>query len=281
LACSSFWSFFLMDVPSSRNLRSILSSLTEARPGERAFATEEVSSVLMPQGQSLALSETEKVIAYLHKVTKTYDKQGRSLSIDLDIRQGDFLFVTGISGAGKSTLLKMLYGEEKPTSGEVVVDGTRLNKLRGHGLSGLRRRIGVVFQDYKLLPRRTVAENVAFALQAQNFAKAEIRRRLLPTLKIVGLEEKAEHFPEQLSGGEQQRVAIARAIVHTPVLLLADEPTGNLDAGNTWSVLEILRQLNDMGVTIVVTTHDETIVQAFAKRVVTFDQDQLVELDIR
>ena len=271
-----------MDVPSSsRNLRSILSSLTEARPGERAFATKEVSSVLMPQGQTLALSETEKVIAYLHKVTKTHDKQGRSLSIDLDIRQGDFLFITGISGAGKSTLLKMLYGEEKPTSGEVVVDGTRLNKLRGHSLSCLRRRIGVVFQDYKLLPRRTVAENVAFALQAQNFPKAEIRRRLLPTLKIVGLEEKAEHFPEQLSGGEQQRVAIARAIVHTPVLLLADEPTGNLDAGNTWSVLEILRQLNDMGVTIVVTTHDETIVQAFAKRVVTFEQNQLVELDVR
>jgi cell division transport system ATP-binding protein len=271
-----------MDVPSSSgNLRSILSSLTETRPGERAFATEEVSSVLMPHGQTLARSGSEKLIAYLHKVTKTYNKQGRSLSIDLDIRQGDFLFITGISGAGKSTLLKMLYGEEKPTTGDVVVDGTQLNKLRGRSLAHLRRRIGVVFQDYKLLPRRTVAENVAFALQAQNFPKAEIRRRLLPTLKIVGLEEKAEYFPDQLSGGEQQRVAIARAIVHTPVLLLADEPTGNLDPGNTWSVLEILRQLNDMGVTIVVTTHDETIVRSFAKRVVTFNQNQLVELDVR
>ena len=267
-----------MDVPSSsRNLRSILSSLTEARPGERTFASEEVSSVLMPQGQSLALSETEKLIAYLHKVTKTYDKQGRSLSIDLDIHQGDFLFITGISGAGKSTLLKMLYGEEKPTSGEVVVDGTRLNKLRGHSLSRLRRRIGVVFQDYKLLPRRTVAENVAFALQAQNFPKAEIRRRLLPTLKIVGLEEKAEHFPEQLSGGEQQRVAIARAIVNTPAMILADEPTGNLDSVTSEEIMGIFQRLNDeRGITMVLVTHEPDIA-LYAKRVIRFRDGRMVE----
>jgi cell division transport system ATP-binding protein len=181
--------------------------------------------------------------------------------VNLHIRRGDFLFITGPSGSGKSTLLKLLYGEERPTQGEVIVSELKLSELRGNHLSKLRRQIGVVFQDYKLIPRRTVSENVAFVLWAQGFTRKEIHRRLLPTLKLVGLQDKANCFPDELSGGEQQRVSIARAIVSTPPLLLADEPTGNLDPDNSWQVIKILKKLNSIGITVIVTTHDEHLVR--------------------
>jgi cell division transport system ATP-binding protein len=177
------------------------------------------------------------------------------------VKRGDFLFVTGPSGAGKSTLLKLLYGAERPTSGEVIVDQLNVGQLRGDRLSLLRRRIGVVFQDYKLIPTRTVSENIAFVLWAQGFTRKEIERRLLPTLKLVGLQHKADCFPEELSGGEQQRVSLARALVGTPPVLLADEPTGNLDPDNSRQVLKILQKLNAAGATVIVTTHDERLVQ--------------------
>lgn len=205
---------------------------------------------------------TAPVIVSLNQVDKTYANGSQALSkACLEIRQGDFLFITGPSGSGKSTLLKLLYGAEAATAGEVMVQGEILSQLQGDRLAQLRRRIGVVFQDYKLIPRRTVAENVAFVLWAQGHGRREVERRLHPALKMVGLTHKAQCFPEQLSGGEQQRVSIARAIVGTPPLLLADEPTGNLDADNSQQVLKILQKLNSVGITVVITTHDEQLIR--------------------
>jgi len=205
---------------------------------------------------------TADVIVSLRGVSKTYANGSKALvNLNLEIRRGEFLFVTGPSGSGKSTLLKLLYGEERANEGDVVVDGNHLAALRGDRLSLLRRRIGIVFQDYKLIPRRTVLENVAFVLWAQGLSRKEIHRRLQPALKMVGLQHKADCFPDQLSGGEQQRVSIARAIVSTPPLLLADEPTGNLDADNSWQVIKILKKLNSVGITVIVTTHDESLIR--------------------
>ena len=206
-------------------------------------------------------SKTEPMVK-LRQVTKTYGNGSQALvNVSLQIKRGDVVFLTGPSGSGKSTLLKLLYGQERPTSGEVVVNDHTLSQLQGNRLAMLRRSIGVVFQDYKLIPRRTVAENVAFVLWAQGFTRKEIYRRLWPTLKMVGLQGKARCFPDELSGGEQQRVSIARAVVSTPPLLLADEPTGNLDVDNSWQVIKILKKLNSIGITVVVTTHDEHLVR--------------------
>lgn len=204
----------------------------------------------------------KSVIVSFQKVAKIYENGSNALAeVNFQIRQGDFWFITGPSGSGKSTLLKLLYGAERPTQGEVMVNNHRLSTLKGDRLSMLRRQIGVVFQDYKLIPRRTVSENVAFVLWAQGIPRKEIHRRLMPTLRLVGLQDKAHCFPEQLSGGEQQRVSIARAIVGTPPILLADEPTGNLDPDNSWQVIKILRKLNAIGITVIVTTHDEQLVR--------------------
>jgi cell division transport system ATP-binding protein len=154
-----------------------------------------------------------------------------------------------------------LYGDEHPSDGEIIVGNEFPHQLRGNKLSMLRRRIGIVFQDYKLIPRRTVAENISFVLWAQGYTRQEIHRRLQPALKMVGLTDKADRFPEELSGGEQQRVSIARAIVGTPPILLADEPTGNLDPDNSWQVIKILKKLNQIGITVIVTTHDENLIR--------------------
>lgn len=212
----------------------------------------------------------------LQEVTKTYPNGSQALrGVSLEVKQGDFIFVTGPSGSGKSTLLKLLYGEERPSYGDVMVDNTNVATLYGYQLSMLRRRIGVVFQDYKLIPRRTVSENVAFVLWAQGFTRKEIERRLTPTLKLVGLLHKSSCFPEQLSGGEQQRVSIARAIVGTPPLILADEPTGNLDPDNSKSVLRILQKLNGFGATIIVTTHDDRLLRMSNRPIVQLRNGQL------
>jgi cell division transport system ATP-binding protein len=213
-------------------------------------------------GTSSPASSSNPPIVQLRSVTKTYKNGCHGLlDVSLEVKQKEFLFVTGPSGSGKSTLLKLLYGEEFPTQGEVIVNDCNVTELRGDRLSLLRRKIGVVFQDYKLIPQRTVAENVTFVLQAQGYTRKEIQRRLEPTLKLVGLHSKANCFPDQLSGGEQQRVSVARAIVGTPPLLLADEPTGNLDPDNSWQVIQILQKLNTFGATVIVTTHDEQLVR--------------------
>ena len=212
---------------------------------------------------------SSKLMVKLHSVTKTYLNGANALiDANLNIKRGEFLFITGPSGSGKSTLLKLLYGEEFATQGEVIVDECDLSTLRGDDLSLLRRRIGIVFQDYKLIPQRTVTENIAVVLQAQGYTRKEIQRRLEPTLKLVGLFSKANYFPDQLSGGEQQRVSMARAIVATPPLILADEPTGNLDPDNSWQIIQILRKLNSFGATVIVTTHDEHLVRRCNQRVV-------------
>ncbi|HHP7245417.1 MAG TPA: cell division ATP-binding protein FtsE [Elainellaceae cyanobacterium] len=222
---------------------------------------------------------TSRVIVSFQQVTKQYANGSQALqNVNWQVRRGDFWFVTGSSGAGKSTLLKLLYGEERSTEGDVIVNGLPVSRLRGSQLSMLRRQIGIVFQDYKLIPRRTVSENVHFVLWAQGFTRKEIHRRLLPTLKMVGLHDKAKCFPEQLSGGEQQRVSIARAIVSTPPVLLADEPTGNLDPENSWQVIKILKKLNKIGITVIVTTHDEQLVRMSDHPVVQLRDGRLYPL---
>lgn len=236
-------------------------ALTE-RPPIAPFGYPTATPAADPSAPSGQQAKNSDIMVRLQQVTKIYRNGSRALvDANLQIRKGDFLFVTGPSGSGKSTFLKLLYGEERPSSGEIIVNNCNLSRLRGNSLSMLRRRIGVVFQDYKLIPRRTVSENVAFVLWAQGFTRKEIHRRLLPTLKMVGLQDKANCFPDELSGGEQQRVSIARAIVSTPPILLADEPTGNLDAENSWQVIKILKKLNSVGITVIVTTHDEHLVR--------------------
>ncbi|NEO68132.1 cell division ATP-binding protein FtsE [Moorena sp. SIO3H5] len=218
---------------------------------------------------------TQKAIIQLQGVTTTYPNNRGLFNVNLEVKSGDFLFITGPSGAGKSTLLKLLYGEQRPTQGKVFVDQLNVGQLRGDRLSFLRRRLGIVFQDYKLIHSRTVSENIAFVLWAQSFTRKEIKRRLTPTLKLVGLQDKANCFPEQLSGGEQQRVSLARAIVSTPPLILADEPTGNLDPDNSWQVLNILRKLNHLGTTVIVTTHNENLVRISNQPVVQMREGRL------
>jgi cell division transport system ATP-binding protein len=218
-------------------------------------------------------------IVSLDNVEKVYANGSKALAgVNLTVNPGDFLFVTGPSGSGKSTLLKLLYGYERPTGGNILVGDEPISNLRGNRLAMMRRRIGVVFQDYKLIPKRTVAENVAFVLWAQGFTRKEIHRRLWPTLKMVGLQGKAQCFPDELSGGEQQRVSIARAVVNTPPLLLADEPTGNLDAENSLQVIKILKKLNSIGITVIVTTHDEHLVRISNHPVVQIKNGRLHHL---
>jgi cell division transport system ATP-binding protein len=215
----------------------------------------------------------------LHRVTKIFPGGTCVLdNVSLRINQGEFIFITGVSGAGKSTLLRLLYGAEQPTHGRVIVDNTELTRIRPRPLALLRRRLGVVFQDYRLLSNRTVNENVAFVLRAQGMSPAEIRRRLEPTLKMVGLAQKGHRFPHELSGGEQQRLSLARAIVNTPTILLADEPTGNLDQENSLLVLEILKRLNSFGVTILMTTHDPYLLSQAHHRLLRLHQGHLLEV---
>ncbi|MFM7471632.1 MAG: cell division ATP-binding protein FtsE [Nodosilinea sp.] len=262
-------------------MTSVLSLSTDDRP--RQGLPEEVRSRLQdrfqlvvpaaggsPEQPASATDKTNprenpkpaRAIVSLTEVEKIYPNGSAALKeATLTVNQGDFLFVTGPSGSGKSTLLKLLYGHERPTAGEILVDNEPIAQLQGNRLAMMRRRIGIVFQDYKLIPRRTVAENVAFVLWAQGFTRKEIHRRLWPTLKMVGLQAKAQCFPDELSGGEQQRVSIARAVVNTPPLLLADEPTGNLDSDNSLQVIKILKKLNSIGITVIVTTHDEHLVR--------------------
>ncbi len=206
--------------------------------------------------------------------------------VNLEVHPGEFVFITGVSGAGKSTLLRLLYGADQATQGTVMVDqvclfsskGRRPYRIPPRPLAMLRRRLGVVFQDYRLLANRTLAENVAFVLRAQGLSPAEIRRRIGPTLKMVGLTEKRDRFPHELSGGEQQRLSLARAIVNMPVLLLADEPTGNLDPENSLLVLQILERLNSFGVTIMMTSHDPYLVERAGHRVVRVEGGRLYDL---
>lgn len=207
---------------------------------------------------------------YKNGVTAVYD-------VDLDIEKGDFVFVIGSTGCGKSTLIKMLYREERPTSGSINVGGIDVAKLKNRKVFKLRRKLGVVFQDFKLLPRSTVFENVAFTLEVYGLPKEEIYSKVIKVLELVGLKHKAKQYPTQLSGGEQQRVAIARAIVNGPKLLICDEPTGNLDEGTSMEIMDVLEAINKLGTTIIMVTHDTEIVNRLKKRVILLDQGRIVK----
>lgn len=207
---------------------------------------------------------------YKNGVTAIYD-------LNIKIKKGDFVFVIGGSGSGKSTLIKMLYREEKPTSGQIVIGGINVAKLRNSKVYKLRRRLGIVFQDYRLLPKLTVYENVAFTLEVIGTKKSEIKRRTLKAIELVGLKAKTRNYPDQLSGGEQQRVAIARAIVNSPKLLICDEPTGNLDPDMSMEIVKVLDNINKTtGTTIIMATHDKDIVNKMKKRVLVLKDGRLV-----
>ncbi len=198
--------------------------------------------------------------------------------LTLDIDKGEFVFVIGASGSGKSTLIKMLYREEKPTKGDVLIGGINVGKLRNGTVFKLRRKLGIVFQDFKLLPKLTVYENVAFALECMGLKNREIRPKVIKALEHVGLKDKIRSFPNELSGGEQQRVCIARAIVNEPKLLICDEPTGNLDPKTSKGIMEVLETINkDLGTTIIMATHDKDIVNRMKKRVIVLDSGVLAE----
>lgn len=213
----------------------------------------------------------------LDRVTKTYGSTDHpALSrISLHIKPKEFVILVGTSGAGKSTLLKLLTREEKPTSGKIVVGGIDYDKLKDKDIPLLRRRIGVVFQDFKLLPNRTVFENIAFALEIVGMNNHEIRSTVPKVIKLVGLEGKEKNFPQQLSGGERQRVAIARALVRQPKILIADEPTGNLDPKHSWDIIRLLEKINNYGTTVVLTTHNVEIVNKLKRRVITLNKGKV------
>ncbi len=213
----------------------------------------------------------------MKNVYKTYSNGvGAIYDLSLTINKGEFVFIIGGSGSGKSTLIKMLYREEKPTRGEIILGGVNVAKLRNSKVYKLRRKIGVVFQDYKLLPKLTVYENVAFALEVTGADGKSIRKRVIEVLDKVGLKHKLKEYPDNLSGGEQQRVAIARAIVNKPSILICDEPTGNLDPKISMEIMHILDSINkDLGTTILMVTHDIDIVDNMKKRVLVLKDGRL------
>ncbi len=212
----------------------------------------------------------------LYHVVKSYGEHDALHDVSLTIDKGEFVYVTGPSGAGKSTLLKLLYGAERPTSGKLLVGGVDVATLPQDRLPKLRRNVGIVFQDFKLLPRRTVAANVALALEVAGAPADQIRRRVPAVLNIVGLKERQDSLAGELSGGEQQRVAIARAIVNDPAVLFADEPTGNLDGAMAVEVMEILQAINLRGTTVLVATHDAGLMDRFPQRRIRFEGGRLV-----
>ncbi len=220
---------------------------------------------------------------HLKNVSKIYEKNGVVAldNVTIDIERGEFVFIVGTSGSGKSTLMKLLMHEEIPTVGEVFVDGRDVVRLSRKEVPYLRRGLGVIFQDYRLLEDKTVYENVAFAMQVIEAPSKIIQRSVNAVLDIVGLREKSKSFPDQLSGGEQQRVAIARAIVNDPKIVIADEPTGNLDPATTWDIMDIFLRINTAGTTIVMATHDKDIVNRLKKRVIAIESGKIIRDQVR
>ena len=213
----------------------------------------------------------------LDRVTKNYGKSNKPAlnRASIHVGAGEFVIIVGTSGAGKSTLLKLLTREEKPSSGKIVVGGIDYDNLKDKHIPLLRRKIGVVFQDFKLLPNRTVFENVAFALEIAGMTNREIKATVPKVIELVGLKGKEKHFPHQLSGGERQRVAIARAVVRQPKILIADEPTGNLDPKHSWDIVRLLEKINKYGTTVILTTHNVESVNKLKRRVITIDHGKI------
>lgn len=213
----------------------------------------------------------------MQNVTKIYENGALGLKdFSIEIEKGEFVFVVGSSGSGKSTFIRTLLKEIEPTTGEVYIDSTQLSVLKRKKVPYLRRKIGCVFQDFRLLPSKTVYDNVAFAMQVIEASNRSIRRSVPQTLSLVGLHKKANAYPDQLSGGEKQRVAIARAVINKPPILIADEPTGNLDPDTAWEIMELLKEINSRGTTVVMATHAKDIVNKMRKRVIHLDNGVLI-----
>lgn len=217
---------------------------------------------------------------YFDKVSKIYNEESVALEdVTFQVAPEEFLSIVGHSGAGKTTLIKMLIVEDQPTSGTVFFESLDVHRIPRRQLPRYRRKIGTVFQDFKLLPHQTAYENIAFAMEANGRSDEEIADNVPQALELVDLADKMEHFPHELSGGEKQRVAIARAIVNQPDLIIADEPTGNLDPIATYEVVQILKKINDLGTTIIMTTHNKGVIDALGKRVITMDAGRIVRDD--
>jgi cell division transport system ATP-binding protein len=218
----------------------------------------------------------------MQDVYKQYPNGVRAVNgIDVHIKQGEFVYVVGPSGAGKSTFIKMMYREEVPTSGNIIINGVNLSKLRPKKVPLLRRNIGVVFQDFKLLPKLTVYENVAFTLEVIEESPKYIKKAVMETLELVNLKHKARVFPTELSGGEQQRISIARSIVNSPKVVIADEPTGNLDPETSWEIMKIFEEINTRGTTVVMATHNREIVNTIKNRVIAIEGGKIVRDELR
>ncbi len=218
---------------------------------------------------------------YFDKVTKRYGDMAALDEVTLSVAPKEFVSIVGHSGAGKTTLLKLLLAEERPTEGSVFFESVDVNDLPSSALHHYRRKIGVVFQEFRLIPNKTAYENIAFAMEAAGRTDDEIASDVPYILELVNLEDKASHFPSQLSGGEKQRIAIGRAIINQPELIVADEPTGNLDPINTYEIVEILKKINELGTTIIITTHNKGVVDAVGSRVVTIDRGKVVRDDAK
>lgn len=225
--------------------------------------------------------DKEKAVVELKEVSKKY---GRNLVLDnisLSIDSGEFVILIGPSGAGKSTLIRLLIREERPNKGKIMISGRDITRLRDYELPYYRRNVGIVFQDFKLLPNKTVYENVAYALEVSDEPDSEIERKIPRILKAVGLSEKSKAFPEQLSGGEKQRVSIARALVHNPKFLIADEPTGNLDPESTREIADLLEKINCQGTIVLLATHNKELVDRMRKRVITMKAGKIISDEAR
>ena len=235
-----------------------------------------LAAILPPPPAVRPVPGLRPVISF-HGVSKTYPNGTQAIhDLDLAIYHGDFCFVVGASGSGKTTLVRLLIREEVATTGRIFIDGQETTRMPRRRLPKLRRKFGIVFQDYKLLPKLTVAQNVAFALRVTRPGQRHLREKVEETLWIVGLEDKLNKFPDELSGGEQQRVAIARALVHRPRIFLADEPTGNLDPDTSWGIVQLLLQINHRGTTVVMATHNREIVDLCRRRVIAIENGRVV-----
>jgi cell division transport system ATP-binding protein len=218
----------------------------------------------------------------MQDVWKTYPDGTHALrGVTVKVDNNEFVYVVGPSGAGKSTFMKLMYREEKPTKGQIFVNGFNLEKLKQRKIPYVRRNIGVIFQDFRLLPKLTVYENIAFAMEVIEAPKKLIKKRTMEVLELVKLKDKASVYPTQLSGGEQQRIAIARAIVNNPAVIIADEPTGNLDPETSWGIMKLLEEINFRGATIVMATHNKDIVNTMRKRVIAIEQGLIVRDEAR
>jgi cell division transport system ATP-binding protein len=236
-----------------------------------------MTTTLLRRPRRATVAAAPQPVIAMHDVGMTYPNGKVALAeVSVTIPAGDFVFLVGPSGAGKSTFIRLLIREQVATTGRVIVAGRDLARLRRGQVPQLRRRIGIVFQDFRLLPNKTVFENVAFALEVTGASRAEIRREVPRLLNLVGLQEHEHHLPAQLSGGEQQRVAIARAMVHDPMLLIADEPTGNLDPVTSWEIIQLLIHINSLGTTVLMATHNQEIVNAMRRRVLALENGRLV-----